>query len=81
MHRAEARENKQAGPEKHFYPEFDEVYNPRDFVLIFMDSDSVTNVTSLNRINHRRVLLFIGNGQGVISYAIGKSSDYEKAYE
>lgn len=46
-----------------------------------MDSDSVTNVTALNRVNHRRVLLFIGNGNGVISYAMGKSDDYEKAFE
>jgi ribosomal protein S5 len=49
--------------------------------LIFIDSDSVTNVTALNRINARRVLLFIGNGNGVISYAMGKGDDFEGAFE
>ena len=46
-----------------------------------MSSDSVTNVTSLNRVNHRRVLLFIGNGQGLISYGKGKGEDYENAFD
>ncbi len=70
-----------SGPERFFMPEHGETFNPRKFTLIFMDSDSVTNVTALNRVNHRRVLLFIGNGDGVISYAMGKSDDYEKAFE
>jgi len=48
---------------------------------MFMDSDSVTNVTALNRTNHRRVLLFIGNGNGLISYGMGKGVDYEQAFE
>ena len=48
---------------------------------MFMDSDSVTNVTSLNRVNQRRVLLFIGNGKGCISYGLGKGEDYEQAFE
>lgn len=51
-----------SGPERFFTPDKDEIFNPSDFTLIFLDSDSVTNVTALNRINHRRVLLFIGNG-------------------
>lgn len=49
--------------------------------MIFIDSDSVTNVTALNRVNSRRVLLFIGNGNGIISYAMGKGDDYESAFE
>jgi small subunit ribosomal protein S5 len=49
--------------------------------LIFIDSDSVTNVTSLNRVNQRRVLLFIGNGSGLISYGKGKGEDYEQAFD
>lgn len=48
---------------------------------MFLDSDSVTNVTPLNRINHRRILLYIGNGNGFISYAMGKGEDYERAFE
>jgi len=48
--------------------------------LIFIDSDFVTNVTKLNRVNSRRVLLYMGNSAGVISYGKGKGSDYESAY-
>jgi len=46
-----------------------------------MDSDSVTNVTSLNRTNNRRVLIFFGNGAGLISYGIGKAGEYEQAFD
>ena len=70
-----------SGPERFFTPNKDEIFSPSDFTLIFIDSDSVTNVTALNRINHRRVLLFIGNSNGVISYAMGKGEDYENAFE
>lgn len=57
------------------------MFDPNQFTLIFIDSDSVTNVTSLNRVNHRRVLLFIGNGNGLISFGKGKGEDYEGAFE
>lgn len=70
-----------AGPERFFTPSKTECFNPNDFTLIFLDSDSVTNVTALNRTNHRRILLFIGNGNGIISYAMGKGVDYEMAFE
>mmetsp|Transcript_34557 Transcript_34557/g.33761 ORF Transcript_34557/g.33761 Transcript_34557/m.33761 type:complete len:211 (-) Transcript_34557:268-900(-) len=69
------------GPDKFFIPGEDEVFDPSDFTLMFIDSDSVTNVTSMNRVNSRRVLLFIGNGNGIIGYAMGKGDDYEKAFE
>jgi len=46
-----------------------------------MDSDSVTNVTRLNRTNKRRVLIFIGNGNGLISYGKGKADEYEQAFD
>ncbi len=72
---------KHSGPERYFTPGKDDIFNPADFTLIFIDSDSVTNVTALNRVNARRVLLFIGNGNGVISYAMGKGEDYEAAFE
>ena len=65
------------GPERYFERGKNEIFNLRDFTLIFMDSDSVTNVTSLNRVNHRRVLIFIGNKKGLISYGKGKGEDYE----
>ncbi len=70
-----------SGPERYFTPGKDDIFNPADFTLIFIDSDSVTNVTALNRVNARRVLLFIGNGNGIISYAMGKGEDYEAAFE
>jgi len=72
---------KNSGPERFFTPSKDEIFNPNDFTLIFIDSDSVTNVTALNRVNARRVLLFIGNSNGIISYAMGKGEDYEAAFE
>lgn len=72
---------KQAGPERFFTPGKDECFNPSDFTLMFLDSDSVTNVTALNRTNARRILLFIGNGNGIISHAMGKGDDYENAFE
>ena len=70
-----------SGPERYFGPRPDEIFNTRHFTLIFIDSDSVTCVTKLNRINHRRVLLFIGNSDGIISYGKGKAMDYENAFE
>jgi ribosomal protein S5 len=63
--------------ERFFEPKRDEVFNPSDFTLIFLASDSVTNVTSLNRVNARRVLIFIGNGNGLVAYGKGKAQEYE----
>jgi len=48
---------------------------------VFLASDSVTNVTSLNRVNQRRVLIFIGNGNGLVSYGKGKAAEYEQAFD
>jgi len=70
-----------SGPERYFELEHNEIYDVKDWTLIFMDSDSVTNVTKLNRINQRRVLIFIGNGRGMISYGKGKGVDYEQAFD
>ena len=64
-----------------FEPKRDEIFNPNEFTLVFLASDSVTNVTSLNRVNQRRVLIFIGNGNGLVSYGKGKASEYEQAFE
>ena len=46
-----------------------------------MDSDAITKITSLNRINRRRVLLFAANYDGVLSYGKGRGIDYEDAFE
>jgi ribosomal protein S5 len=77
----EDSQSKVSGPERFFVPDVDEIFDPNEFTLMFIDSDSVTNVTALNRVNHRRVLLFIGNGNGLISYGMGKGDDYEAAFE
>ena len=66
--------------ERYIQPEKGENYSPRDFTLIFLDTDSVCLVTKLNRINHRRILVFIGNSDGVIAYAKGKGLDYQSAF-
>ena len=70
-----------SGPERYFEAQSNEVFDPNEFTLIFIASDSVTNVTSLNRVNHRRVLLFCGNGDGLISFGKGKGEDYENAFD
>jgi small subunit ribosomal protein S5 len=44
-----------------------------DFVMILIERNTSTKVTTLNRINYYRTLLFMGNGNGLISY--GKSRD------
>ncbi len=69
------------GPERFFEPKRGEVFDPNEFTLIFIDSDSVTNVTTLNRVQHRRVLIYIGNGNGLISFGKGKGEDYEGAFD
>ena len=70
-----------SGPERYFERQKDEVFDGSQFTLIFLDSDSVTNVTRLNRVNHRRVLLYIGNERGLISFGKGKAEDYEQAFD
>lgn len=37
--------------ERFFEARDDDAFDPRQFTLVFLDSDSVTNVTSLNRVN------------------------------
>jgi hypothetical protein len=74
---AQAHSYHGSNAERYFEPRRDEVFNPNDFTLIFMASDSVTNVTSLNRVNSRRVLIFVGNGNGLVSYGKGKAEEYE----
>ena len=69
------------GPERFFEADKDEVFDGREFTLIFIDSDSVTNVTTLNRVNQRRVLIFCGNGNGLIAFGKGKAEDYENAFD
>ncbi|CAI2371427.1 unnamed protein product [Moneuplotes crassus] len=68
-------------PSRFFAPEGNEIFDPTKFTLLFMETDSVTLVTRLNRINSRRVLVFCGNGEGIISYGKGKGLDYQAAFQ
>ena len=67
--------------ERYFEPKRDELFDPNDFTMVFLASDSVTNVTSLNRVNSRRVLIFLGNGNGRVTYGKGKAEEYEQAFD
>lgn len=60
--------------------EIGETYDSRKFTMIFLDADMVCNVTTLNRIYHRRCLIFAGNKEGMISYGLGVGILYEDAY-
>jgi ribosomal protein S5 len=44
-----------------------------DFMMLILERNICTKVTTLNRINYYRTILFMGNGNGLISY--GKSRD------
>ena len=47
---------------------------------MFLHAGMVCNMTRLNRVYERRILLYIGNKEGLISYAIGRGPLYEDAY-
>ena len=47
-----------------------------NFVIILLHRGVTTKITTLNRINSFRTLLFMGNGNGIISHGKGKSSTY-----
>lgn len=48
-------------------------------MTLIMERDSTTLVTKLNRVNHFRYLVFMGNCNGVIGYGKGKGNDFETA--
>jgi ribosomal protein S5 len=43
-----------------------------NFTIILLNIRSNTKVTTLNRINSVKTLLFMGNGNGIISHAKGR---------
>ncbi|CAD8109300.1 unnamed protein product [Paramecium primaurelia] len=49
------------------------------FFTVLIDRDTNTQVTTLQRINSFRQLIFIGNGNGVIGYGKGKGKDFQTA--
>lgn len=52
-----------------------------EFELLFLDAGMTTNVTTQQRVSSRRILLFMGNCDGIISFGMGKGWDYSSAYE
>lgn len=62
-------------------PEMNEIFDSNEFNLIFLDSDVNTLVTRLGRIFKRRVLIYMGNEKGLISYGVGKGKTYGEAYD
>ena len=50
-----------------------------NFRVILLSQGTTTLVTTLNRINYFRVLLFCGNMNGIIGFAKGKARDQEGA--
>ena len=53
----------------------------KNFHIMFIDAGSTTNITKLSRVNHRHVLLYMGNCDGIISYGRGKGISYQMAYD
>lgn len=49
--------------------------------MLVLDQGVTTLITTLNRINHFRALVFMGNGQGVIGYGYGKGNDMQVAMD
>jgi small subunit ribosomal protein S5 len=58
-----------------------ELYSNEDFLTLILSRDSTTLVTKLNRVNHFRYLIFMGNCNGVIGYGKGKGNDFESALQ
>ncbi len=58
-----------------------DLYEKDRFELIVLDQGSTTLITTLNRINHFRALVFMGNFQGIIGYGYGKGNDMQNAMD
>lgn len=52
-----------------------------DFITLLIENDVTTLTTKLNRVNHFRYLVFMGNANGVIGYGKGKGNDFEEALD
>lgn len=56
------------------------IFDPESFYIVFMDASTSTNITSQQRKNTRRVLLYMGNCAGMISYGVGRGNTYKDAF-
>lgn len=48
--------------------------------MVFLQAGMICNMTRLNRVYQRRLLLYIGNKRGLIGYGVGKGPLYEDAF-
>ena len=48
---------------------------------MFLDSDFMTNIKPLHRVSHRRVFIFMANGNGVLGYGKGLGINYKDAFQ
>lgn len=55
--------------------------NKQNFTIMFIEASSTTNITKLSRVNTRKVLLYMGNTDGIVSYGKGKGASYQQAYD
>lgn len=56
-------------------------YGDEKFLLVLLDRGVTTNVTTMNRVNHFRYLVFMGNMNGIIGYGKGKGGDFSIALQ
>lgn len=52
-----------------------------DFMIVLLDRGVTTTVTTLQRINHFRYLVFMGNGNGIVGYGKVKDKHWLKLTE
>ena len=52
-----------------------------DFMVIILARGVTTKVTTLQRIQTSRYLIFMGNANGVVGYGKGKGTDFEEALD
>jgi small subunit ribosomal protein S5 len=67
--------------EKGTKEEVSELFEKDEFTMLVLDQGVTTLITTLNRINHFRALVYMGNGQGVIGYGYGKGNDMQIAMD
>lgn len=48
-------------------------------MILLIDRGVTSLTTTLNRVNHFRYIIFMGNSNGVIGYGKGKGADFEEA--
>jgi len=58
---------------------FRTLYAKESFMILLLERGVTTLVTTLNRVNHFRYLVYMGNCNGVIGYGTGQGANFEIA--